>query len=223
MRTRQTLVETFETLMRLLHPFMPFLTEEIWQSLPHQGASIVVQPYPVARPDWHSEEAEYSYSLLQRAVALMRTGRSLLDYAPGKSIALQVMGVQEQDRPKLERLAGSIGHLAKGPVSVTSRVTIPSADTGLLRLAADGITVGVTVEGEVDLVKALDRIKKQKEDSAKEMNRLSAKLSNPGFVEKAPQEVVHEHRDRLALLTRDHDILDHSEQQLLDILRLRTA
>ena len=223
MRTRQTLVETFEALMRLLHPFMPFLTEEIWQALPHQGDSIVVQPYPVARPEWHSEDAEYSYSLLQRAVALMRTGRSLLDYAPTKSIAFQVMGAQEQDRSTLELLAGSIGHLARGPVSVASRTTIPSADAGRLWLAADGITVGVTVEGEVDLVKALDRIRKQKEDSAKEMTRLSAKLANAGFVEKAPQEVIQEHRDRLTLLTRDHGILEHSEQQLRDILRLRTA
>ena len=223
MRTRQTLVETFEALMRLLHPFMPFLTEEIWQALPHQGDSIVVQPYPVARPEWHSEDAEYSYSLLQRAVALMRTGRSLLDYAPNKSIAFQVMGAQEQDRSTLELLAGSIGHLARGPISVASRTTIPSADAGRLWLAADGITVGVTVEGEVDLVKALDRIRKQKEDSAKEMTRLSAKLANAGFVEKAPQEVIQEHRDRLTLLTRDHGILEHSEQQLRDILRLRTA
>jgi valyl-tRNA synthetase len=223
MRTRQTLVETFEIMMRLLHPFVPFLTEEIWQTLPHQGDSIVVQPYPVTRPEWHSEVAEYSYSLLQRAVALMRTGRSLLDYAPNKSIVLQVMGAQEQDRSTLELLAASIGHLARGPVSVTSRTTIPPADAGRLWLATDGITVGVTVEGEVDLVKALDRIKKQKEDSAKEMTRLSAKLANAGFVEKAPQGVIQEHRDRLTLLTRDHGILEHSEQQLRDILRLRTA
>jgi valyl-tRNA synthetase len=223
MRTRQTLVETFEIMMRLLHPFVPFLTEEIWQTLPHQGDSIVVQPYPVTRPEWHSEVAEYSYSLLQRAVALMRTGRSLLDYAPNKSIVLQVMGAQEQDRSTLELLAASIGHLARGPVSVTSRTTIPPADAGRLWLATDGITVGVTVEGGVDLVKALDRIKKQKEDSAKEMTRLSAKLANAGFVEKAPQGVIQEHRDRLTLLTRDHGILEHSEQQLRDILRLRTA
>jgi valyl-tRNA synthetase len=92
-----------------------------------------------------------------------------------------------------------------------------------LNLAADGITVGVAVEGEVDLVKALDRIKKQKEDSAKEMNRLSAKLGNDAFVDKAPADVVQEHRNRIELLTRDHDILQHSERQLRDILRLRTA
>jgi valyl-tRNA synthetase len=222
-RTRQTLRESFESLMRLLHPFMPFLTEEIWQTLPHEGNSIVIQPYPEERPEWHSEEAEYTYSLLQRAVSLMRTGRSLLDYPPGKSIGLQVMGVQGQDRSRLESLAPAIGHLARGPVSITSIITPPSVDSGLLSLAAEGITVGVAVEGDVDLVKALDRIRKQKDEAGKEMSRLSAKLANQGFVEKAPQEVIHEHRARLQMLTRDHGILDRSEQQLQDILRSRTA
>ncbi|MEX5218703.1 MAG: valine--tRNA ligase [Nitrospira sp.] len=222
-RTRRTLVETFEILMRLLHPFMPFVTEEIWQTLPHDGESIVVQPYPAERPEWHSEDAEYTYSLLQQAVSLMRTGRSLLDYAPGKFVGLQVMGAQGQDRSRLESLAPAIGHLARGPVSVTSQVASSPADAGLLNLAAEGITVGVTVEGEVDLVKALDRIKKQKSEAAKEMSRLSAKLDNEGFVEKAPQDVIHEHRARLQLLTRDHGILDRSEQQLQAILRSRTA
>jgi valyl-tRNA synthetase len=222
-RTRQTLLETFEHLMRLLHPFMPFLTEEIWQTLPHEGDSIVIQPYPGERPEWQSEDAEYAYSLLQRAVSLMRTGRSLLDYAPGKSIWLHVMGAQEQDRSRLNSLARAIGHLARGSVSVTPTITTPSADSEVLSLAAEGITVGVAVEGDVDLVKALDRIKKQKGEAGKEMNRLSAKLANAGFVEKAPQDVIDEHRTRLELLTRDHGILDRSEQQLQDILRSRTA
>jgi valyl-tRNA synthetase len=221
-QTRQTLVESFETVMRLLHPFMPFLTEEIWQTLPHEGTSIVVQPYPTARPEWKSEDAEHAYSLLQRAVTLIRTGRNLLDYAPGKSVSLHVMERKEQDRVIFQSLAPSIGNLARGPVSIASDLGA-SQGGALLSLAADGITVGVAVEGEVDLVKALDRIKKQKEDSAKELSRLSAKLNNQAFVGKAPAEVVQEHRCRIELLTRDHNILQHSEQQLRDILRLRTA
>jgi valyl-tRNA synthetase len=222
-RTRHTLIETFETVMRLLHPFMPFLTEEIWQNLPHQGSSIVVQPYPTARAEWRSEDTESRGSLLQRAVTLVRTGRSLLDYAPGKSIALHIIPTQAQDQAAWESLAGPIGHLARGPVAVSSRAEVSSRDAGLLTLAADGITVGVAVEGDVDVVKALARIKKHKDEAAKEITRLSGKLANRGFVEKAPDEVVQEHRDRVILLTRDRDILEHSEHQLQDILRRRTA
>ncbi|WP_447598024.1 valine--tRNA ligase [Nitrospira sp. Nam80] len=222
-RTRQTLIESFETVMRLLHPFMPFLTEEIWQTLPHNGESVVIQPYPAERPEWRSEDAESTYSFLEQAVSLMRTGRSLLDYAPSQSVGLQIIAAQGQDRARLESLAPAIGHLARGPVSVTSHVATPPADSGLLNLAAEGLTVGVAVEGEVDLVKALDRIKKQKTEAGKEMSRLSAKLDNQGFVEKAPPDVIEEHRARLQLLTRDHGILDRSEQQLQAILRSRTA
>jgi valyl-tRNA synthetase len=220
-QTRQTLVESFETVMRLLHPFMPFLTEELWQTLPHEGTSIVVQPYPTARPEWKSEDAEHAYFLLERAVTLIRTGRNLLDYAPGKSVSLHVMESKEQDRVIFQSLAPFIGSLARGPLSISNLGA--SQGGALLSLAADGITVGVAVEGDVDLIKALDRIKKQKEDSAKELSRLSAKLNNQAFVDKAPAEVVQEHRHRIELLTRDHNILQHSEQQLRDILRLRTA
>ncbi|HEX2055082.1 MAG TPA: hypothetical protein VHF07_01235, partial [Nitrospiraceae bacterium] len=159
----------------------------------------------------------------QRAVALLRTGRTLLDYPPGKSVTLQVIGAHDQDRVILHSLAEAIGHLARGPVSVTPSDDMVSQKAGVLTLAAEGITVGVSVEGEVDLVKALDRITKQKEDAAKEMGRLSAKLGNAGFVEKAPPEVVEEHHSRLSLMRRDHGILERSEQQLRTILRSRTA
>ncbi|MFZ1503578.1 MAG: valine--tRNA ligase, partial [Nitrospira sp.] len=76
--TRQTLAETFETMMRLLHPFMPFISEEIWQTLPHEGASIVRQPYPTVRADWASQEAEQEFALLEECRALMNQERAIL-------------------------------------------------------------------------------------------------------------------------------------------------
>ncbi len=84
--TRHTLVETLETTMRLLHPFMPFITEEIWQTIPHQGDSIVVQHYPVSDQTWAAPDAEQHFSLLEQTVGLVRTGRALLNYPPGQQI-----------------------------------------------------------------------------------------------------------------------------------------
>jgi valyl-tRNA synthetase len=153
----------------------------------------------------------------------IRCFNALWDYGPGKSIAFHVMGAQGEDLAVFQSLADAIGHLARGPVSVTSHIETASQNAALLRLAADGVTVGVTVEGDVDLIKALDRMTKQKMEAAKEINRISGKLSNAGFVEKAAPEVVQEHHSRFELLTRDHDILERSELQLRDILRLRTA
>ena len=220
-RTRHTLLETFETMMRLLHPFTPFLTEEIWQALPHEGESIVVQSYPMPREDRHSPEAEALFSFLERSVTLMRTGRSLLNYSPGKAVDLFLMGAHEQNRPEFELVKGSIGHLAKGQVQIASAEHVPSSD--VLRLTDAGITVGISLESDVDLDKALDRIKKQKEEFGKEAGRLSAKLANSEFTGKAPPEVIQEHKDRLQLLAHDEDILQRSEDQLRDVLRRRSA
>ena len=220
-RTRHTLLETCETMMRLLHPFTPFLTEEIWQTLPHEGESIVVQSYPMPRKDWRSPDAEALFSLLERSVTLMRTGRSLLNYSPAKSVDLFVMGAHDQNRAEFELVKGSIGHLAKGRVQITSADHAPSSD--VLRLTDAGVTVGISLDADVDLVKALDRIKKQKDEFAKEAGRLSGKLTNPEFTGKAPPEVIQEHKARLQLLAHDEDILQRSEDQLREFLRHRSA
>ena len=84
--TRQTLVETLEVTMRLLHPFMPFITEEIWQTIPHEGESIVIRPYPESEQTWDDPETEEQFLLLEQTVGLVRTGRVLLNYPPGQPI-----------------------------------------------------------------------------------------------------------------------------------------
>ena len=151
----------------------------------------------------------------------MRTGRSLLNYPPGKAVDLFVMGEREQTRPEYELVKDSIGHLAKGQVQIISVDHVPSYD--VLRLTDAGVTVGIRLEIDVDLVKALDRIKKQKDEFGKEAGRLSTKLANPEFTEKAPPEVIQEHKERLQLLAHDEDILQRSEDQLRDVLRRRSA
>ena len=77
--TRHTLLESFEVIQRLLHPVMPFITEEIWQSFPHEGLSIMTQPFPTEQQDWSNSQAEQDFSLLQAAVSTTRTGLALLN------------------------------------------------------------------------------------------------------------------------------------------------
>ncbi|HEX8750886.1 MAG TPA: valine--tRNA ligase, partial [Nitrospira sp.] len=88
--TRQTLVETLDITMRLLHPFMPFITEEIWQTIPHEGESIVIQTYPAPDTAWNAPQAEELFILLEQTVSLVRTGRVLLNYPPGQQIPFSV-------------------------------------------------------------------------------------------------------------------------------------
>ena len=211
-RTRQTLVESFETIQRLLHPLMPFLTEEIWHALPHDAESILIQPYPTPVPEWESKEAEAWFVTLERFVTTARTGRALLHYPPGKLLSLYGTAKDDGELATLHHLQPHLAHLSRGAVQLAPIDQWPK--THVLRLGVEGLTVGVLVEGEVDLRKALDRIGKRKSESSKEATRLESKLASAEFTAKAPPEVVAEHTQRVAMVRHELGILTSSEQQL---------
>ena len=210
--TRYTLVETLETTMRLLHPFMPFLTEEIWQTLPHHGDSIVVQTYPVVDQAWDSPEAEQNFSLVEQAVGLVRTGRVLLNYPPGQHIACHV-GHDDSDRQKhLGHLQQHLTHLSRSRIDASRPHGWPT--TRLLRLIAEGLSVGIPVAEDVDLQKAIERLEKEIAETDKELQRIGGKLKNTEFTSKAPPDVIAEHHERVQSLSRDRALLTDSQQQL---------
>ena len=214
--TRQTLVETLETTMRLLHPFMPFITEEIWQTIPHEGESIVIQRYPIPNDTWDAPETEQRFLLLEQAIRLVRTGRVLLNYTPGQEIEFGVAHDHPGKQRQLHELESYLAHLSRGVPSIDAQTAWPPAPR--LRLIAEGLTIGLVVSGDVDLKKALDRLVKQREEHQKDIARLTGKLDNTEFVAKAPAEVLAEHRVRLRGLQQDQAMLANSEQQLRALL-----
>jgi valyl-tRNA synthetase len=214
--TRQTLVETLEITMRLLHPFMPFITEEIWQTIPHEGESIVIQSYPASNAAWKDSQAEQLFTLLEQTVSLVRTGRVLLNYPPGQSISFSVSHEDQNKHRQLQQLERHLTHLSRGAAGVAPQSAWPK--TKLLRLVTEGLSIGLVVSGDVDLKKALDRIVKQQEEQEKEVGRLVGKLGNREFVAKAPAEVIADHQTRLQGLRSDQAILTSSEQQLRAML-----
>jgi valyl-tRNA synthetase len=214
--TRQTLVETLETTMRLLHPFMPFLTEEIWHTLPHQGESIVIQRYPISDATWAAPEMDQRFTLLEQTIGLVRTSRVLLNYPPGQQITFYVAHDETQQQGHLDQLRSYLAHLGRGTVVLTSTALWPTSN--LLRLVTEGLSVGIAVAGDVDLNKALDRIIKEQSEQTKEIERLEGKLRNQEFTAKAPAEVITDHQDRLASLRRDQAMLAGSGQQLRAML-----
>ncbi|MBS0166779.1 MAG: valine--tRNA ligase [Nitrospira sp.] len=214
--TRHTLVETLETTMRLLHPFMPFITEEIWQTLPHQGDSIVVQTYPVVDGTWTASEVEQHFALLEQTVGLVRTGRVLLNYLPGQQIAIHV----GHDAPRSQQLLGQlqqhVTHLSRSRANVSRPQDWPT--TRLLRLIAEGLSVGIPVAEDVDLQKAIERLEKEIAETDKELQRIGGKLKNVEFTSKAPPDVIAEHQDRVRTLSRDRTLLADSQEQLRAML-----
>ncbi len=214
--TRQTLIDTLETSLRLLHPFMPFITEEIWQTIPHSGDSIVVQAYPTPQASWHGPDAEEVFALLEHTVGLVRTGRVLLNYAPGQQIPFYVTHEDSSKRNQLGLIQRHLAHLCRGTADLTSPEKRPQSS--LLRLVTGGLSVGLAISGEVDLKKAVDRIEKQQDEQEKEIARLTGKLANQDFVAKAPPEVIADHQDRLRGLQHDQIMLASSGQQLRAML-----
>ena len=214
--TRQTLVETLETTMRLLHPFMPFLTEEIWNQLPHVGESIVIQSYPTAESAWTAPEMEERFIVLDQTIGLVRTSRVLLNYTPGQKITFYLAHDEPQRQDHLDHLRNYLAHLGRGTVELATVTAWPTSN--LLRLVREGLSVGIAITGDVDLNKALDRIIKEQSEQTKEITRLEGKLRNQEFTAKAPSEVITDHQHRLKSLRQDQVMLASSEQQLRAML-----
>jgi valyl-tRNA synthetase len=214
--TRHTLVETLETTMRLLHPFMPFITEEIWQTIPHQGDSIVVQNYPSSSEAWNAPDAEQHFALLEQTVGLVRTGRVLLNYPPGQQIPFHVGHDDPNRQNQLHQLQRHLAHLSRGTAEVSPSHNWTAAR--LLQLVREGLSVGIAVADDVDLKKAIDRLAKQITETDKELQRVGGKLKNAEFVSKAPPEVIAEHQERVQTLSRDRALLANSDRQLRAML-----
>lgn len=214
--TRHTLQETLEMWLRLLHPFMPFISEEIWQTLPHSGETIVTQPYPTPDSSWSDPSAEDTFRLFEQSISLVRTARVLLNYPPGKDVRFFVAQDGSGAATTLATLQQDLRHLGRGQVSLVPVSQWPTSN--VLRLVTSGVTVGVSVEGDVDLKKALDRLLKQIAETDKETQRLDGKLKNADFVSKAPPDVITDHQERLRSLCRDRAMLASSEEQLRAML-----
>ncbi len=212
--TRQTLADTLETIMRLLHPFMPFITEEIWQALPHEGDSVMTRSYPLPVAAWAAPDMEERFTLLDQTVSLLRTARVLLSYPPAQPIRFVVTHDDQARRRQLEALHPHIAHLGRGTIEQSS----DHSPVKRLRMVTEGLTVAITVADDVDVQKALDRLLKQQDEQAKEISRLEGKLSNTDFTAKAPPEVIADHQQRLRTLRGDQTILASSAAQLQAML-----
>ncbi len=216
--TRQTLIESFECLLRLLHPIMPFISEEIWQALPRgaeEGQSITIRSYPTMQPHWDDKDAEATFGTLEQFVTTVRTGRVLLNYPPGKMLTVYGAVKDQGEGTALTAVHSHLEALSRSHVQVRPIDAWPRAQ--VLRLVTGGITAGLLVEGEVDLQKALDRIRKQTDEGLAEAKRVEGKLGSPEFTGKAPAEVVAEHKHRLQRLREELALLGSSEAQLREM------
>jgi valyl-tRNA synthetase len=212
---RHTLAETFETMMRLLHPFMPFITEEIWQTLPHEGASIVRKPFPTARDDWDDKTSEDEFEIITECVELTNLARVILNYPAGKRLHFKSHTKDDKIRSVLGERKDLIQHLANidGLMIGTPPETTMPHFLVLNRGSVDMLRTMEDME-PADLHKAKENVQKQIGILEKEIARTKQKLGNPEFVSKAPPEVIIDHEDRLKRETRMLTLFQQAEQQI---------
>jgi valyl-tRNA synthetase len=200
--TQRTLVETLETTLRLLHPFMPFISEELWQRLPHQGESIpaparsiMIAPFPKATRKGRDAEAERLMAPVLDFVSAIRTVRSESRISPAVELTVTVKPAGRGVAAALESSLPVIGSLARAAITISHDGVRPAGSAVATTPSGD---VFVRLEGVVDFEAERQRLRKEIERSRKEIAFLEGKLGRPEFVERAPAEVVERERERLA-------------------------
>ena len=214
--TRHTLLESFEIIQRLLHPVMPFITEEIWQSFPHEGLSIMTQPFPAEHPDWTNNQAEHECALLQTFVTTTRTGRALLNIPTNESLTIWGTTTIDAETASLQTLQPYIESILRSTLHIAPNTAWPSDH--ILQLVNGNLTIGIPVESNLDLQQVVKKVKKQVEAKHKEYSRLQDRVASPTFREKAEGSVIQESEERLTNLRQELDLLTSSEQQLATML-----
>lgn len=198
MATRQTLVQVLETWLRLLHPFMPFITEEIWSSFAKASQdklSIMLQPYPEFDTQLVDPKAEASIDLIKKIILAVRNIRGEMNVAPSLSIPLlfaKATPEQQQIIQNNQNLLLSLARLKS--ISCIDGKTAPAAATGLV----EQIELFIPLADIIDKAAELTRLEKEIVRLEQEIVRCQQKLANESYVAKAPVEVVAKEREKLA-------------------------
>ena len=193
--TQHALVTTLETTLRLLHPFMPFITEEIWQRLPHEGDSIMIAPYPKLGRRRVDTEAEREMAVVMGVVTAIRNIRGEMHLAPGLTLAAIVKPGPEAPTPLVRANAPLIQTLARATVTVDPQASRPR--NSALGVVGD-VEVYVALEGVVDLGAERQRLQKEIKRAEDAIAFGRAKLARPEFAERAPAEIVDKEREKVA-------------------------
>jgi valyl-tRNA synthetase len=195
--TRQTLVRVLETVLRLTHPIMPFITEEIWQTIAplagKSGDSIMSQPYPVSDNSMVDEEAVAEMEWLMAFITSIRSIRSQMNIPPKKQLPVLLKESTELDQQRLTANQDFLSRLANLESISLLEGEAPAAATALV----GKMEILIPLEGLIDKGAEISRLEKEITKLEKVIKQSSGKLSNENYVAKAPAEVVQNERNKL--------------------------
>ncbi|MEY4589717.1 MAG: hypothetical protein RL497_1793, partial [Pseudomonadota bacterium] len=197
--TRRTLIRVLEAILRLAHPFMPFITEEIWQKVKSlagkTGPSIMLAPYPAPDATQIDPQAAQDVEWIKGIVTAIRTIRGEMNVPPSKKINVYVCGGTDSTEDYVNQNSTFLRKLA----SLEAITYLPNdADAPLSATALFGeVKILVPMAGIIDKQAELDRLDREIDKLNKEIERVQTKLNNPAFTDKAPAEVVQKEHEKL--------------------------
>jgi valyl-tRNA synthetase len=197
-RTAQHVIATvLRDTMILLHPFMPFITEEIWQHLPHEGETIMLTQWPVANEDAISADTEAQMAVVMNVIRAIRNMRSEMNVPLGKKADCMIAANKEEFLSVVNEAAPYIMNLATLE-TLDVQMTLTEKPEQSVTAVVDGIEIFLPLKGLIDMDKEIARLEKEVEKVNKEIERLEKKLNNEGFVAKAPADVIAGEKEKLA-------------------------
>ena len=176
--------------MKLLHPFMPFITEEIWQHLPHEGESIVISSYPIYDDSLVFEDDEKAMELIMGAISAVRNRRAEINVPPSKKAKTIIVTDETDTFSKGTAFFEKLASASEVEVRENKDGISPNA----VNIVVPSAEIFLPLDELVDKDKELKRLNDEKKKLEGEIKRVEGKLSNQGFVAKAPQKVVDEEK-----------------------------
>ena len=217
--TQHTLIEILESLLRLIHPLMPFISEEIWQQVaPRSGIdaeTIMLRPYPVVDSSAENSDAVADIEWVRRFILGVRQIRGEMDISPGKSLPVVLQHASSSDL----RRCDAHGHLLQRVGRVESVTQLnddeepPASATALL----GDLRLLVPMKGIIDVDAERARLEKQKQKVQDDLARTNGKLSNEKFVNNAPADVVTQERQRAGGFVKTIAQLDEQLEKLAEL------
>ncbi|PCF84235.1 valine--tRNA ligase [Staphylococcus delphini] len=210
--TRSVLSYTLDRIMRLLHPFMPFVTEHIWQNLPHEGESIVTSAWPTVDQALVFEESKDVMEQLVEIIKAVRQSRLEVNTPLSKEIPIKIQAKNETIQQLLKTNQHYLERFCNpSTLEIETQIDIP--DKAMTTVVAAGEVI-LPIEGLIDMDKELERLEKDLQKWQKELDRVNKKLSNDNFVNKAPEHVINEEKEKQVKYQEKYDGVKARIEQL---------
>ncbi len=207
---QKVLLYVLDQILRLMHPFMPFITEEIWQAIPHEGEALIVAQWPKYREDLSFKAEEAAMESIMNAIRAVRNRRAEMNVPPSKKCSLYIV---TRKTDIFSTGAGFMTRLAYAD-DVVITATEPEGYESMASCVTHDATLYMPMSQLVDVEKELARIAKEKEKAEKGLAQINGKLNNPGFLAKAPEAVVAAEKEKAAKYESLLKQLEESETRL---------